>query len=172
MFVYFFINKKIGILTLSSPMLSSEAISLDIMWIKLSYSFIIELNPTIIRFFYVTKVMTKVCRSIMKYNSLENIVIFWRRPDTFLMINCVWVDIEFLGELKSSVQFFIFKFIVVKLHSFQMDNEIVWNFCQKCTFCYIRFLFTSITLIVWNYFSINKFFQGLLDTFNSFDLKW
>jgi hypothetical protein len=117
-FIYLFIDEKVSILTLSSPMLSSKAINFDIMWIKLSYSFIIELDPMIVRLLDIAKVMPKVCRTIMKYDSLQNIIIVRIFSDTFLIINGVRVYIQFLRELPSSVQFFVFKFIVIELHSF------------------------------------------------------
>lgn len=172
MLINFFINKQIGVLTFSSPMFSSKAIWFDIMWIKLSDSFIIELNPTIVRLLYITEVVTKVCGTIVKYNSLENVIILRRLSCAFLIVNGVRVYIKLLGEFKPSVQFFIFKLIVIELHSFQMDDEIIGHFCQKCTFCYIWFLFACITLIVWNDFSMYKLFERFLNAFDSFDLKW
>ena len=68
-FLNFLINKQIGILALSSPMLASETISLHIMSIILLNSLIVELNPSSIILLDVAEIVPELGTSVMKNNT-------------------------------------------------------------------------------------------------------
>lgn len=71
-FLDLFIDQQVGTLTLSPPVLTTKAVYFNIMRIKLSHAFVIELYPTAIRLLYVTEVMAEFGRSIVQNDSFQS----------------------------------------------------------------------------------------------------
>ena len=147
-------------------MFSSKTLNFNITWIKLSYSFIIELNPKVITFLDVTEVVTKISSTVVNNYSLQSVakfvIHFW---DSFFLWNGIVMDIQFLREFPSWVNFFILKFVVVKAHTLKMDNKVVRSFFQEVSLHNITLVVTWITLIVWDLFPCDEFSEWFFNIF-------
>lgn len=80
-------------------MFTSETVNLNVMWIKLSYPLIIELNPSVVTLLYIAEIMTKLCTTVMQYNTLESKLIITWVSLSFLFISCIVVNIQISREL-------------------------------------------------------------------------
>jgi hypothetical protein len=70
-FLHFLIDQQVGTLAFSPPVLTTEAVHLDIMRIKLSHTLIVKLYPTAFRLLDVAEVMAKFSRSIVQDDSFQ-----------------------------------------------------------------------------------------------------
>ena len=82
-------------------MFSSITVILNIMRIEFSHSFIVELNPLIIRFLDVTEIVTKLSTSIMQNHSFKCELKFMSVRNSSFLIMSIIIDVEFLREFQS-----------------------------------------------------------------------
>ena len=107
-------------------MLPTETLGLDVLGIELSYSLIIKLQPVSIVSMDVAKVVPIVSRPIMQHNTLKLVLKVLRVLLPFLLLNCIVIDVEGMGELPSRVHLLVFEFVVVEAYPLHVYNEIVW----------------------------------------------
>ena len=153
-------------------MFTSKALNFYVTWIKLSDSFIVELNPKVITFLYVAEVMAKVSSSVMHHNSLQcvgELVIHF--CDSFFLGDRVVVYVQFMGEFPPRVNFFVFKFVIVKAHTLEVDNKVVGCFVEEVSLNHIAFVVARITLIVGNLLTCDEFSERLFNVFITLYLK-
>lgn len=158
-FLNFLINKQVSTLTFSSPVFTTKTIYFNIMRIKLSDSFIIELNPSILALLNIAEIVTKLSTSIMQNNTLKSKLIVTGISLTILFIKSIVINIQVVREFKSRIDLFILEFIIVEANTLEMNDKVIWYFCQQTTFSHICLLLASIALIIRNNFSLNQFFK-------------
>ena len=135
-------------MTLSSPVLTTKAINLNIMRIKLSNSLIVEFYPSVFALLDIAEIMTELSTSIMQNNTLEGKLIIVSITLPFLFVKSIVIDVQVVREFKSRVYLLILEFIVVEANTLEVDNEVVRYLCQQTTFSHICFFLAGVTLIV------------------------
>lgn len=61
----FLVDEQIGTLTFSAPVFPSIAVPFNIVWIKFSHPFVIELNPSRISLFNIAEIVPKLSTTIV-----------------------------------------------------------------------------------------------------------
>ena len=107
----------------------------------------------------------------MQHHSFQIIVVLVLVCFALLLVQRVVVDVELVGELPPTVDFFILELVVVEAHSLQVDDEVVRYLCQHRALHHVALLPTSVALVIRYHLTIYVLAEGLLNRPVTFDLK-
>lgn len=168
-----FIDEQVGTLIFLTPTYStSKCLTLDILWIELAHSLVIELQPLALGSLNITVVVTEFSRTDMHYNSSQFIVVFLLRLClSLLLIDGVVVEVELQRELPSSVNLLIFHFVVVEADSLEVQDEVVRELADETPLGCVCLLLAVIALVVRYHFSRYELLEAVVDVLLAFDFQ-
>ena len=129
-------------------MLPAVALCLDILWIELSNSLIVELQPLLRRRLDEAEVVAVLSRADMHNDSLELVLELLAVFHLFLLLDSVVVDVELVGELPAGVDLLVLELVVVEADALQVHDEVVGQLAQQASLGDIAFFAAAVALVV------------------------